>query len=355
MNKKLRRALSALALAVVFAGSAARPADSSAPQQAVSQANISFGLLGQTDQVMNGPYATLSIVFSTPANWAFRDGAELQLVLTSELATEAGGIIQDGQYIGATMTVTLDKNAIATLPLIAGSAVPYNLSIPVSALVSPYNDGHHQLSLFLNAGLDCDRTLHRTSVIVAASSQFVLPYEEVALSTDLTLLPSPFYLRNSVFPVASFLVIPDVPTAQEMQAALTVAAAFGRMTSGNQPLTLLPIGRVGDDLRKSSNLIMVGKASFFSALPAPWSSGTLVPTAMLPDDGRLQLAASPWNGARAVLIVSGNSDLGVVKAAQARGDFQVLADRKRRALRVHLGSDVKAGLGKLAGLVKQVL
>jgi transaldolase/glucose-6-phosphate isomerase len=46
---------------------------------------------------------------------------------------------------------------------------------------------------------------------------------------------------------------------------------------------------------------------------------------------------------------------GVVKAAQARGDFQVLADRNRRALRVHLGSDVKAGLGKLVQLVKQVL
>ena len=46
---------------------------------------------------------------------------------------------------------------------------------------------------------------------------------------------------------------------------------------------------------------------------------------------------------------------GVVKAAQARGDFQVLADRKRRALRVHLGSDVKAGLTKLTELVKQIL
>ena len=46
---------------------------------------------------------------------------------------------------------------------------------------------------------------------------------------------------------------------------------------------------------------------------------------------------------------------GVVKAAQARGDFQVLADRKRRALRVHLGSDVNAGLTKLTELVKQIL
>ena len=38
---------------------------------------------------------------------------------------------------------------------------------------------------------------------------------------------------------------------------------------------------------------------------------------------------------------------GVVKAAQARGDFRVLAERGRRALRVHLGKDLKAGLATL--------
>jgi len=42
---------------------------------------------------------------------------------------------------------------------------------------------------------------------------------------------------------------------------------------------------------------------------------------------------------------------GVVKTAQARGDFQVLLDRGRRALRVHLGTDVKANLDKLLSLI----
>jgi transaldolase / glucose-6-phosphate isomerase len=41
---------------------------------------------------------------------------------------------------------------------------------------------------------------------------------------------------------------------------------------------------------------------------------------------------------------------GVVKAAQARGDFQVLAERNRRALRIHL-HDVDSGLATLAKLV----
>ena len=46
---------------------------------------------------------------------------------------------------------------------------------------------------------------------------------------------------------------------------------------------------------------------------------------------------------------------GIVKAAQARGDFQVLAERGRRALRIHLGKDVQAGLGKLTQLFQQSL
>jgi transaldolase/glucose-6-phosphate isomerase len=46
---------------------------------------------------------------------------------------------------------------------------------------------------------------------------------------------------------------------------------------------------------------------------------------------------------------------GVVKAAQARGDFQVLAERQRRALRVHLGKDVAAGLETLPRSVEQAL
>jgi len=46
---------------------------------------------------------------------------------------------------------------------------------------------------------------------------------------------------------------------------------------------------------------------------------------------------------------------GVVKAAQARGDFAVLAERGRRVLRVHLGKNLKSGLNALAKAVSQSL
>ena len=55
---------------------------------------------------------------------------------------------------------------------------------------------------------------------------------------------------------------------------------------------------------------------------------------------------------RADLPVPGRKyTFGVVKAAQARGDFQVLADRGRRALRVHIGADVEAGLQALQRII----
>jgi transaldolase / glucose-6-phosphate isomerase len=56
-----------------------------------------------------------------------------------------------------------------------------------------------------------------------------------------------------------------------------------------------------------------------------------------------------------ILVPGQKYTFGVVKSAQARGDFAVLAERGRRALRVHLGKDVAAGLATLTSAVNQGL
>ncbi len=56
------------------------------------------------------------------------------------------------------------------------------------------------------------------------------------------------------------------------------------------------------------------------------------------------------------LMVPGQRySFGTVKAAQARGDFEVLAQRGRRALRAHLGRDLDAGLSRLLAAVTAAL
>jgi transaldolase/glucose-6-phosphate isomerase len=46
---------------------------------------------------------------------------------------------------------------------------------------------------------------------------------------------------------------------------------------------------------------------------------------------------------------------GIVKAAQARGDFSVLAERGRRVLRVHLGKNLKSGLATLTKALQKAI
>jgi transaldolase/glucose-6-phosphate isomerase len=46
---------------------------------------------------------------------------------------------------------------------------------------------------------------------------------------------------------------------------------------------------------------------------------------------------------------------GVVKEAEARSDLEVLAKRGRRALRVHVGTDVTAGLEQVRAAVTEAL
>jgi hypothetical protein len=73
-----------------------------------------------------------------------------------------------------------------------------------------------------------------------------------------------------------------------------------------------------------------------------------------PDTGVfLQLTCS--DGAHDLAVPSHKYTFGIVKAAQARGDFGALASRGRRALRIHLGEDIDEGLRTLEGLMRKAL
>jgi transaldolase/glucose-6-phosphate isomerase len=72
-----------------------------------------------------------------------------------------------------------------------------------------------------------------------------------------------------------------------------------------------------------------------------------------PDSGVfLQITA---DDARDLAVPGQKASFGVIKAAQARGDFGVLTERGRRALRVHLKGDLEAGLKMLGTAITEAL
>jgi transaldolase / glucose-6-phosphate isomerase len=72
-----------------------------------------------------------------------------------------------------------------------------------------------------------------------------------------------------------------------------------------------------------------------------------------PDSGVfLQITA---DDARDLAVPGQKASFGVIKTAQARGDFGVLTERGRRALRVHLKGDLEAGLKMLDAEIQKAL
>ena len=69
----------------------------------------------------------------------------------------------------------------------------------------------------------------------------------------------------------------------------------------------------------------------------------------------LRLLRSLAHGGCGSVWIRQRYTFGIVKAAQARGDFHVLAERGRRLLLVQLGADVPAGLATLKAVTEQAL
>ncbi len=291
---------------------------------------IPLSLLGYSEQTLRGPFDSSYLAFSLPGDWQLSDGAQLQLVINTYFngtgvplrlsganpsAPAGGGGLYNGEvevlFNNISLTrFSLDKEGERTI----------TIPITPEALQKSTQPGRHSLQLLLTALPDCDYDWH-TAVVVRPASRLILPHQFVVASTDLRQLPRPIY-QGSFVADTSVIVIPDKPTARELQAAFSVAAGFGRMSRGKLSMALKTAGQLTTDDQKNNHLIFVGNPTDFAMLknaplPAPVSgSGYNVPN-VKPEDGIVQMVNSPINPARVWLIAGGNQDTGIVKAAQA--------------------------------------
>ncbi len=134
-------------------------------------------------------------------------------------------------------------------------------------------------------------------------------------------------------------------------------AHFGRAHAGDYVGLLAYVERNEDHIAALQSLRLLVRDRTRLATAAEFGPRFLHSTGQAykggPDSGVfLQITADD----SADLAVPGEGyTFSLVKAAQARGDFGVLAERGRRALRVHLGSDVAAGLASLTRAVGAAL
>jgi transaldolase/glucose-6-phosphate isomerase len=128
-----------------------------------------------------------------------------------------------------------------------------------------------------------------------------------------------------------------------------IKAHLGRATAGDYVALLAYIDRDADHIDILQNMRMAVRDEKHLATCAEFGPRFLHSTGQAYKGGPasgvfLQITT---DDAADLAVPGQKASFGVIKAAQARGDFGVLTERGRRALRVHLKGDLAAGLAQL--------
>lgn len=287
---------------------------------------VIFTQLRQSEIQLTGPYDSASIVFSLPASWALNAGAELNLSFGAIFNTNSQSQSDVLLLGGGLLTIRLNNVVVATISLDEIGEVEHNFAIPVDALVSNRNDGRMTLEFILNSGDSCYIFGAHTDVFIHPTSYLVLPHRAVTPSTNLVDFPRPIF-QNSFIPDSALLIIPDQPSAAELQAALTVAAGLGKLGRNTIKLDLTTLSNFVNEQASSAaatenHLIFVGKVVSIPLLnqlnlPFPVTGSQFQNKEGNTDDGIIEMVVSPWSKSHVILVVSGNTDQAIIKSAQA--------------------------------------
>ncbi len=283
---------------------------------------FTFKELGYQEKLLVGPFSTTSIRYSIPPNWKLVPGGRISLRFALTVSSsDKSNYTMD--RIHGTLLVMMNNKTVQTIFL--DKVGEYNLDIPVNDLeaLTPLNpNGEHEVRLLLDSSISCNYGDVQTTVLLNPASSLTFEHQETSPAIDLAYFPKPIYQPNSIFASEVMVIIPDKPSAEDLQSAMNLIAGLGSQSEAKLVLTVKRAQEMTDTDRKSNNLIFVGPLSSFKILhpiawPLPVKNGSFLLADKNKDDGVILMTLSPWNPSKVALLVTANSTKGVMKAAQA--------------------------------------
>lgn len=306
---------------------------------------IPFELLGFTGHTLSNSQKAAVMNFSTPAHWQLTEDVELVLDI---FTTVHDNNLQVEGLIGGWIDVKFNGTLLETYPINGNGLQTINLTIPATLLTDQIDKRRNSLIISLKTNFGCNST-QESIVDILPSSYFNIPHQFSAPGLDLQQLPFPIQ-QGSFLPDEALLVVPTTPTQTELEAVMIAAAGLGRLTNRTK-IQLVQYDDLTEEMLAAYHIILVGQPSQFPTMDqvpftisltaddfnakAAGSSNnkrsheaqsTTIAKTMADfenTDGVLQIAHSPWNIAKVVVYIGGNSDEGTVKAAKAIGFGQV--------------------------------
>jgi hypothetical protein len=279
---------------------------------------VPFTIFQKEDIPLSGPFDSTYFTFAVPNSWALSTGAELHLDMTVNQnrisSSEFGYPLVTG---GGSLTIYLNNTVLGVLNLNENGNIQANLPIPLEAFTS---DGRTAFYAELETGDFC-YVNENFSLLIHPTSFFSLPHSIVAPVPEIANLQKILY-QGTFVQESALIVLPDKPSAAELQAALTVAGGLGIISGNSLPIDATTVSALTPEQKSSNHLVLVGKPAAFTiwgnlGMPNPPVGGSFQVSNGNTDAGVVQLVNSPWNVSSVVVLVSGNSDAGVIKAAQA--------------------------------------
>lgn len=307
------------------------PVNSASAQETAQTEERTFAEFRNEAIVLDHAANVHALKFNLPAHWKLTGDVALQLQMTvfSPVPAEFQGTI-------AALKLNLNGQTVSEYPIQTGGDLAAALLLSFEQIPA----GKMELQLELESYLPDQAGQPPLEVRIHQTSSFRFSYETISPETSLILFPSQI-VQDSIEPDRALLVIPAQPTIEELRSTLIVAAGLSRLSKGQLHLELVGVDEVTPAMRAESHLILVGKPEPFLVLegmifPSPivvrsdpeWSVQFLLPDRYefertAPDDGMIQLINSPWNPSRIILLVSGETDAGVIKAAHAVSSGQL--------------------------------
>jgi hypothetical protein len=247
-------------------------------------------------------------------------------------------------HFGHAIVISPDKSSldvhfndipVRSIVLDEGNASDGILELPLpSWLIHP---GRNEVRISIEMNLDNeDKCLFLDSehvwVAIYSDSFFHLPCTSEDVEPSLDLFPYPFNKQPDLSGL--LLVLPDRPRQLDYDIMLNAAAGLGAADQGDSlALDVTTADIITQKDLQDRDLILVGRASSHSliaelndGLPQPFEAGAdllrpQVESAVFVQDssrdiGLIQELVAPWDSGRAILVLTGTTDEGIVMAGK---------------------------------------
>ncbi|NWF71319.1 MAG: cellulose biosynthesis cyclic di-GMP-binding regulatory protein BcsB [Chloroflexi bacterium] len=298
---------------------------------AVLARDIRLDTLRIRDITMRSPQGLAQFRLRIPDDWE-PTGTNI-LYLNIEYFEDTSAVIgADFAPPVTTLDVRINDQLIASVPFTAANVGQQTLQIvlPNNVLANPVRRVH-TITLEMDARDACRVRLESRMFIRADQSFVHFEYREYLPTLDLSQYPRPLFNNRRIVNEfeSAWLVMPPQASAADYQASASVSAGLGLLTGAELQLRIVTSDTLNENDRQANHLLLIGRIGENPMIDDLYARN-LLPTTLgddgqlrfrdnpiNPADGVVQVISNPENPRRAIFVITGQSDIALLKAAQA--------------------------------------